>query len=328
MAKLPKIWVLRSKELEGILGSRMAIKRKAEAGELQSVGSGIYASASLDPMQAAMIAVTRYFPKAVISGHTALFLHQLSDHAVDRIDVDIPVETKIRNRILNVHRVTAGRRKGISELKIQGFPIRKKSRGMTKRWVPRFSCISCRSSRMAKNFLARAKSWAAKRKLLGPQAFLKYVMFTYLDALNRETEEFVFKGGNLLWAYIETPRATVDLDLSTLEEDDDGYVRTLLERVTRAEGIMFHLESFQPTEAGGNTRMKDFDDLWRIAKSSRQIDARKLGRILSARKTDSSMNSSWISEPMRKAWKSHRAKYRDLPEELEDLFREVNDWLG
>lgn len=248
---------------------------------------------------------------------------------------------------------------------------------------------------MAKNFLARAKSWAARHKLLGPQAFLKYVMFTYLDALNRETEEFVFKGGNLLWAYIETPRATVDLDLSTLEEDDDGRVRSLLERASRGEGITFRLENFEPSEQGGkrgasvtiayktdsgasnkfgidvayatpvdiakltspvnedeeiqaasieniiadklravqrfgsgNTRMKDFDDLWRIAKSGQQIDSRKLGRILSARKTDRSVDPSWISGPMRLAWKSHRARYKDLPQELEDLFREVNWWLG
>lgn len=124
MAKLPKVWVLRSKELESILGSRMAVKRKAEAGELQSLGSGIYASASLDPMQAAVIAVTKYFPKAVISGRTALFLHQLSDHAVDRVDVDISTETSIRNQILNVHRVAARRKKGISELKIKGFSVR------------------------------------------------------------------------------------------------------------------------------------------------------------------------------------------------------------
>ncbi len=53
---------------------------------------------------------------------------------------------------------------------------------------------------MAKNFLAKAKSWSAKNKLLGPQAFLKYVIFTYVEALNEQSKEFIFKGGNLLWA--------------------------------------------------------------------------------------------------------------------------------
>lgn len=100
---------------------------------------------------------------------------------------------------------------------------------------------------MAKNFLGRAKSWAAKNELLGPQAFLKYVIFTYLNALNRESNEFVFKGGNLLWTYIRTPRATVDLDLSTFEEEDEGIVKSILQAVTKAEGISFMLETFVPS---------------------------------------------------------------------------------
>jgi hypothetical protein len=85
---------------------------------------------------------------------------------------------------------------------------------------------------MAKNFVSRAKSWAAKNKLLGPQAFLKYVIFTYIDALNQKIDDFVFKGGNLLWAYIQTPRATVDLDLSTLEEEDDSEIKKTLSSIS------------------------------------------------------------------------------------------------
>ncbi len=57
---------------------------------------------------------------------------------------------------------------------------------------------------MPKPFLARAKSWATKNKLFGPQAFLKYVLFTYVEALHRQSDEFVFKGGNLLWVYIRS----------------------------------------------------------------------------------------------------------------------------
>lgn len=39
--------------------------------------------------------------------------------------------------------------------------------------------------KMQKTFLVKARQWAAKRKLFGAQAFLRYVMLTYLDSLNR-----------------------------------------------------------------------------------------------------------------------------------------------
>ena len=87
--KLPKFFVLRSKDLEEYFGSRVAIMRSAERGEIQSLSSGLYASPSLDPMTASVIATAKYYPKAVISGRTALFLHKLSDHAVEKIEVDI-----------------------------------------------------------------------------------------------------------------------------------------------------------------------------------------------------------------------------------------------
>ncbi len=101
---------------------------------------------------------------------------------------------------------------------------------------------------MAKNFLARAKSWAAKNKLFGPQSFLKYVIFTFIEALNKQSEEFVFKGGNLLWAYIRTPRATVDLDFSTLKVSDNEAIRKILVGLREAKGIKFGLTEFRGIE--------------------------------------------------------------------------------
>jgi hypothetical protein len=56
-----------------------------------------------------------------------------------------------------------------------------------------------------KTFYQRAKSWAAKEKLTGASAFSRFVMMTFVDHLNQVTDEFVFKGGNLLWVYIRTP---------------------------------------------------------------------------------------------------------------------------
>lgn len=212
---------------------------------------------------------------------------------------------------------------------------------------------------MAKNFLARAKAWAAKNKLFGPQAFLKYVIFTYVEALNARSKEFVFKGGNLLWAYIRTPRATVDLDLGTRELGDNESIRKILAAISKAEGIEFELAEFSATNDGtkrgasatiryrtdsgasntfgidivyggpadvegipsplesrreilaasienivadklmavhrfkaGNTRIKDYDDLWRISRSAIEVDKKKMGSILNARKIPARLERS------------------------------------
>src|SRR5690349_15669524 len=81
--------------------------------------------------------------------------------------------------------------------------------------------------KMLKTFQARSRSWAAKNGISGPQAFLRYVMLSYLEALGQVSSDFVFKGGNLLWVYIETPRATVDLDLATLTLESHAAVRRM-----------------------------------------------------------------------------------------------------
>ncbi len=68
-----------------------------------------------------------------------------------------------------------------------------------------------------KTVLAEAKPWAVKRGLFGTQAFLKYVILRFTENLNQVSDELIFRGGNLLWVYIGTPRATIDLDLATLK---------------------------------------------------------------------------------------------------------------
>ena len=46
-------------------------------------------------------------------------------------------------------------------------------------------------------FGVRAKVWATRQGLHGPQALFRFIIFTYLDCLSKESDEFVFKGGNL-----------------------------------------------------------------------------------------------------------------------------------
>jgi hypothetical protein len=73
-------------------------------------------------------------------------------------------------------------------------------------------------------------------------------MLAYVQRLNEVTDEFVFKGGNLLWLYIKTPRATVDVDFVTKSLANHEEVRKKLEEVCgRPSGnIQFSIKSFEP----------------------------------------------------------------------------------
>jgi hypothetical protein len=246
-----------------------------------------------------------------------------------------------------------------------------------------------------KTFLGKARSWASKRGLFGPQAFLRYVILTYLDSLTKISSDFVFKGGNLLWLYIETPRATVDLDLATITATNHKAVKeSLAQACQNVDGIKFSILKFEEVESegklgaavvigyktdqgasnsfgidvvyqletdtreipspltadlkilaasleniiadklaaahrfgGGNTRMKDYDDLWRLSRTDIKLNARVLKKLLSKREISPQLDAAWINAVTQQAWKDHQKRYKDLPASLEDLFREVNFWL-
>jgi len=120
LLELKKHRVLKLTELKRLGASAVKLRRMTEAGLVLSVGSGIYASASLDPFAAAVLATAKYYPRAVISGLTALQIHGLTQEYIDKVDVDVPRETSIRNKILNVHRVPKGRLIGITQLNYHG----------------------------------------------------------------------------------------------------------------------------------------------------------------------------------------------------------------
>lgn len=106
----------------GATGTQLG--RMANAGLITAVGSGIYASTALDPFVAAVLATAKYYPNAVISGLTALQIHNLALEYIQKVDVDVPRETSIRNKMLQVHRIPKSRLVGIIALKYEGTKIR------------------------------------------------------------------------------------------------------------------------------------------------------------------------------------------------------------
>ena len=192
------------------------------------------------------------------------------------------------------------------------------------------------------SLLSQFDKWKKEHYQHGRMAFSRFIMLTFLDGLEKVSDDFIFKGGNLLWHYIQTPRATVDLDLSTItlkshleikthieqsfafhkeiqfsikefkgiqDEDEIGAAITIAYQTNHGQKNQFEIDIVYtlPTDlvkikstvsgrsltsasieniitdkvsaahrfAGGNTRMKDFDDLWRISKSSLSINKSK-----------------------------------------------------
>ena len=80
------------------------------------------------------------------------------------------------------------------------------------------------------SLLSQFEKWKKEHDQHGRMAFSRFIMLTFLDGLEKVSDDFIFKGGNLLWHYIQTPRATVDLDLSTITLKSHLEIKQCLEQ--------------------------------------------------------------------------------------------------
>ncbi len=116
--------VLRAKELVKLGVNRMALSRMSEMGRIQKLGGGIYAINEISYEQAGVIAVSKYYPHAIISNNTALNLYGLGLERIRRIDVDIENTRSIRNELIESHRVASKYLAEIIEIEIHGFKVK------------------------------------------------------------------------------------------------------------------------------------------------------------------------------------------------------------
>ena len=122
--RIKKNSVIKASELVPQMTTRAQLGRLVEMGEIIYLGSGFYADPALDPFDASIIAVARFYPQAVISNITALVFHDLSDERIDEIDVDIPRNSSIRNKLITAHRVSEKNIIGVMSLDFKGHTIR------------------------------------------------------------------------------------------------------------------------------------------------------------------------------------------------------------
>ncbi len=242
------------------------------------------------------------------------------------------------------------------------------------------------------------ESWKKQTNSHGRMAYPRFIMFKFLESLNDVSDQFVFKGGNLLWFYIKTPRPTIDLDLSTSTKLSMDQFRAIVDEInSKTEGLVFKITNAQeiisevkvglkldvefrddsggsnkfgidivfgvPTDfrlieihkkklnaasveniiadklmachsfGAGNTRAKDYDDLFRLAiDDSVNVDKGALRHILKERDVEPVVKTQWLNEQMQTSWERHLKKaYRrknDLPENLEEVFEVINSFLS
>lgn len=246
------------------------------------------------------------------------------------------------------------------------------------------------------NFKKNFVKWKSETGEHGPRAMTRFVIMQFVEGLQSVApDRYIFKGGNLLWHYIKTPRSTVDVDFATDTEveidqvlkdfsnvivdgctfkvknhavvdgaDKSGLAvqmeflteegstnpfgvdvvfavktHSQLIKLTHAQVIAASLENIIVDKVaacyrfeGGNTRMKDFDDLYRIAKANQKVDTKLLQKIARDRDVKLALDPKWINKQMAEAWTEYTQKkvYKDasdLPSILSQLFDIVNEYL-
>lgn len=98
------------------------------------------------------------------------------------------------------------------------------------------------------NFRSALEKWKSANNMNGPMAMPRFVMFQFLERLSETSDEFVFKGGNLLWFYIKTPRPTIDLDFVTKAQTDANIVVELLTKACENTDLDLHFSIFDNYE--------------------------------------------------------------------------------
>ena len=122
IATLEKEKVINLNEASKILGNHMAVYRLAKKGDILAVqpeGLGFFTLPDFEDGEIHFSILKKYYPKCVVSGRTALALHNLSLDYIDKIDVDIPNTTNLSNSLFEVHRVSE---KKISHVIEKSFP--------------------------------------------------------------------------------------------------------------------------------------------------------------------------------------------------------------
>ncbi|OUR95753.1 hypothetical protein A9Q84_14725 [Halobacteriovorax marinus] len=121
--------VMSTKDAMSLVGSRSKLYRMVDTGEIRKVepsGLGFFTLDKYSDEECHFIILSKYYPKCVVSGMTALRLYELGDDYFDLIDVDILNTTNLTTSIFNVNRVSKSQYTEIVEREFPDFGINRK----------------------------------------------------------------------------------------------------------------------------------------------------------------------------------------------------------
>lgn len=119
--------LLSSKEIQEIMGSRMAVSRLRDEGIINLVTGKIYSVGdSYNYENEALIILSKYYPQAVISGASALFYQEMGEFLSDQLEIDISRNSSIlsESEYFLVNFVSDSKITGIEEKEIQGYKVK------------------------------------------------------------------------------------------------------------------------------------------------------------------------------------------------------------
>ena len=89
--------VYKHAELEHVLGSKMAVKRAVQAGTVDKISRGFYATPDISSNQAFFAVIKKFYKGAIVSKKTLLYHYRLTTDQPSIIDIDVHTNSKLRN---------------------------------------------------------------------------------------------------------------------------------------------------------------------------------------------------------------------------------------
>lgn len=121
---IDKQLVFKAGDIEKLVGKRSHLKFLVKENRIVSLGSGYYSAPRLSRFDSLILILQKYFPQAVISGASALYLHGILDEPPDTVEADILNTTSQRSHLFDFSRVASSRMIGTEIKSLHGKELR------------------------------------------------------------------------------------------------------------------------------------------------------------------------------------------------------------
>lgn len=120
--------VYKHAELEKLFGSKMAVKRAAQAGVIEKITSSFYVTPEVPLNQVFPLVIKKFYQGAVISKRTLLYHYKLTKAQPSVIDIDVATDSILRNgteliRIYRTNKIFSTHTLSISSVRLKCYSV-------------------------------------------------------------------------------------------------------------------------------------------------------------------------------------------------------------